>query len=174
MQQVLMAAFFSMVLALFCLVTPTLSLAIEVAPRISDREIVERLTRLEEGQKALNQRITDLQQTMDQRITDTNQRITDMNQRITDLQQTMDQRFADLNQTLLGLFGALIALIIALFGYIAWDRRTMFRPIKERLERIEQELEIKPDRPPRSSTPRARRPADSAPPDSAAHGAARA
>jgi len=35
------------------LIIPSFLLAIERAPRISDREIVERLTRLEEGQKNL-------------------------------------------------------------------------------------------------------------------------
>ncbi len=34
--------------------------AVEVAPKITDREIVERLTRLEEGQKSLNKRFDDM------------------------------------------------------------------------------------------------------------------
>jgi len=37
--------------------SPLLASAVQVAPRITDREIVERLTRLEEGQKAINKRI---------------------------------------------------------------------------------------------------------------------
>ena len=44
------------------------SFAAEVAPRISDREIVERLTRLEEGQKALHKRIDDLRSEMNGRF----------------------------------------------------------------------------------------------------------
>ena len=35
------------------LIFPKESIAVEIAPRISDREIIERLTRLEEGQKYL-------------------------------------------------------------------------------------------------------------------------
>ncbi|MDP2276980.1 MAG: hypothetical protein Q8K51_02035 [Nitrospirota bacterium] len=39
--------------------------AIEKADRISDREIIEKLTRLEEGQKALNQRFDDMNRRFD-------------------------------------------------------------------------------------------------------------
>lgn len=49
--------------------------AVETAPRISDREIVEKLTRLEEGQKAqekpldnLNKRIDELREDMNKRF----------------------------------------------------------------------------------------------------------
>lgn len=43
---------------------PSQALPVETAPRITDREIVEKLTRLEEGQKALGQRIDELRQTL--------------------------------------------------------------------------------------------------------------
>ncbi len=62
-------------LTLACVVAPHLALAVEVAPRISDREIVESLTELKQQQKALNQRMDD------------------MNQRITDLIHNLDKRF---------------------------------------------------------------------------------
>ena len=39
------------------LLVPMIASAVQVAPRITDKEIIERLTRLEEGQKALNKRI---------------------------------------------------------------------------------------------------------------------
>ena len=90
--------------------------AVDVAPRITDREIVERLTRLEEGQKNLDKRLSDMQ-------------------------AFNEQRFGDMHNTMLALYGSLIALVIALFGYIAWDRRTMFKPMIARLERIERDLE---------------------------------
>jgi uncharacterized membrane protein YccC len=37
-------------------------------------------------------------------------------------------------------FTAIITLIVALFGYIAWDRRTMMRPMQQRIERLELDL----------------------------------
>jgi hypothetical protein len=86
--------------------------AVEVAPRITDREIVEALTELKAGQKHLNQRIDD-----------TNQRISDL---------------YDINLTM---FATLAALITGLFGYIIWDRRTMMKPVQERLERLEKDIE---------------------------------
>ena len=42
--------------------------AVETAPRISDREIVERLTRLEEGQKAIEKRLDELREDMNKRF----------------------------------------------------------------------------------------------------------
>ena len=52
--------FILILLGIAMFVMPSVGRAVEVAPRISDREIVERLTRLEEGQKAsrseMNQR----------------------------------------------------------------------------------------------------------------------
>ena len=43
-------------------------IAVERAPRISDKEIVERLTRLEEGQKSLERRLDDLRSEMNSRF----------------------------------------------------------------------------------------------------------
>lgn len=50
------------------LLIPSLVMAIDTAPRISDREIVERLTKLEEGQRNLEKRIDDLRSEMDGRF----------------------------------------------------------------------------------------------------------
>lgn len=44
------------------------SFAVEIAPRISDREIVERLTRLEEGQKSIDARFDDLRSELNNRF----------------------------------------------------------------------------------------------------------
>ncbi|WP_447972343.1 hypothetical protein [Nitrospira sp. Kam-Ns4a] len=71
--------------------------AIETAPRISDREIIERLTKLEEGQAHL--RIE-----MNQRFDAVNQRFEDMNRRF------------DTLQWMLGLF---ITIAVAIFAAIA-------------------------------------------------------
>ncbi len=78
------------------ILTPSLLIAVETAPRISDREIVERLTRLEEGQKNLEKRIDNLDKSL--------------NNRIDDLRSEMNRRF-DTIQWMLGLF-IMIALVI--------------------------------------------------------------
>ena len=45
-----------------------------------------------------------------------------------------------LQNTMLALFGVIITLIVALFGYIVWDRRTMVKPLAERLDRLEYDI----------------------------------
>ncbi len=168
---------------LLCLLlapVPARGQAVDVAPRITDREIIERLTTVEGAIKRVDQRIDGVNQRLDgtnQRIDDTNRRIGDTNQRISDLQHAVDRRLDDTNQriddtnqritdlaeTMRTMFTALIALMVALFGYIAWDRRTMFRPLKERLEQVEvkldrmcEEVGSREERPRRSGRPVAR------------------
>ncbi len=45
-----------------------------------------------------------------------------------------------LRQTMLALFTGLITLIVALFAYIAWDRRTMMKPLMDQVNRLERDL----------------------------------
>ena len=105
--------------------------AVDVVPRITDREIVEKLVRLEAGQAALRSEMKSGQAALGKRIDDLN------------------ARMVSLERTMLSLFGAMVALIVALFAYIAWDRRTMLKPVVERLDSLEREVivaEIKNDR----------------------------
>ena len=46
------------------LITPGALSALEVAPNITDREVVEKLAKLEAGQQSLNHRISDLRSEM--------------------------------------------------------------------------------------------------------------
>ena len=78
------------------LLVPLVVAAVEKAPRITDREIVERLTRLEEGQKALNKRFDDV------------------NRRIDDLRAEMNGRF----NTLQWMFGLFIAISLVILGFV--------------------------------------------------------
>ena len=78
------------------LLIPMVAAAAEKAPRITDREIVERLTRLEEGQKAIDKRIDDLRAEMNGRF------------------QAMDKRF-DTLQRMLGLF---ITISLVILGFV--------------------------------------------------------
>jgi len=85
------------------LLIPMVTAAVEKAPRITDREIVERLTRLEEGQKALNERFDDV-----------NSRFNDVNSRFNDLRAEMNERFNTL-QWMLGLF---ITISLVILGFV--------------------------------------------------------
>lgn len=91
-------------------------LAVETAPRITDREIIETLTRLDAGQKALAEQV---------------------DQRFAAVEKRLDDQFA----MMLTMFSAMILLIVSLFGYIVWDRRTALRPLESRLMQLEHDLE---------------------------------
>ncbi len=97
--------------------------AVDVAPRISDREIIESLAEIKAGQKALEDK---------------------MNIRFAAMQKQMDQRFASIDQRfefLQQLMLVMIAGVFGLIGFIVWDRYTTLRPMNERLRRIEEDLE---------------------------------
>ena len=130
--------------------------AVDTAPRISDREIIESLARLEAGQKALaeqnDQRFKAMEESFDQRFkameASFDQRFKAMEASIDHRFAAVDQRFAAIEKRLddqmlvmLSMFSALILLIVALFGYIVWDRRTALRPLEARLAELEQDLE---------------------------------
>ena len=88
----------------FILSLPVSILAVDVAPRISDREIIEKLAVLEARQEALRSEMKYGH-------------------------EALGKRMDDMNATMLTLFSTMVALILALFAYIAWDRRTMPRMI---------------------------------------------
>jgi polyhydroxyalkanoate synthesis regulator phasin len=95
--------------------------------------IEERLIRLEEGQKAIlkmiddtNRRIDAMERSLNKRIDDTNKRIGDTNKRIDNLARIM-----------MGLFGGLIAILVAILGYTFWVMR-QYKPVAEpRMDWIE-------------------------------------
>ena len=141
-------------LALFLMVTffEGAVFAVEQAKRISDREIIERLTRLEENQKTILQRIDDLEkrfearfedlekrfearfegidkrfESIDKRFEDINKRFEDINRRFDDI----NKRFEDLGRQLDRMSAIFTALVIAVIGFAYWDRRTIIRKAKE-------------------------------------------
>ena len=117
----------------FLLVGGSLVGAVDVAPRISDREIIEKLSTLESGQRAIDQRLTDLRSEMK-----SGQEA--LRSEMKSGMQALGKRIDDSNHTMLALFGALVTLLVALFAYIAWDRRTMLKPVMDQLNRLESEV----------------------------------
>ena len=93
--------------------------AVDVAPRISDREIIESLADLKAGQKVLAQRMDGLDKRMD----------------------GLDRRIEAKFSVLIQLFMAILAMIGALIGFILWDRRAIVQPVKEQLEGVKQVLD---------------------------------
>ena len=94
----------------------------ETAPHISDREIVERLTRLEEGQGALRGEIKQLRE--------------DMNKQF----DRIDAQFDRIVNIMLGIFGAFAAMCGGTIWFALWDRRTMIRPFEDKVKKIEDDI----------------------------------
>ncbi len=151
------------ILAVISLLSSTGTWAVERAPRITDREIVERLTRLEEGQKALakriddldaklnkriddldaklNKRIDDLDAKLSKRIDDTNKRIDDTNKRIDDLRTEMNARF-DTLQWMLGLFITISLVILGFVLRMQWQMGKRQTSMEATLQAHKEELDF--------------------------------
>ena len=105
------------------ILSPSLLIAVERAPRISDREIVERLTRLEEGQKNIERRIDSLDKSL--------------NNRIDDLRSEMNSRF----DTIQWMFGLFITITLVILGFVLRMQWQMHK----RQTRMETTLEVHKD-----------------------------
>ncbi len=91
--------------------------AVERAPRITDREIIERLIRLEEGQKRIEQEMGSLRG------------------EIKDVRREM-------KDFLLWGFGVTFAGIFMLIGFVIWDRRTAIAPVIRQTREMEKREEL--------------------------------
>ena len=132
--------------------------AYDTAPRISDREIIESLAELKQGYKNLNLRIDDMNQSLNQRFDAIDKRFDDMNQSLNqrfdvidkrfdemtqssnkkfdEMTQNFNQRFEEMHAMILTLFTSVMALVIAMIGYMIWDRKTAQQPFKHQLEQL--------------------------------------
>jgi hypothetical protein len=123
----------SVALALTMLLSLTVAsaFAIERAPRISDREIIERLTRLEGGQAQLRAEMIQRFEAVNQRFEAVNQRFEGINQRFEGINQrfeAVNERITDLRETMLWGFGLTFAGLFFPIGFVVWDRRTALSP----------------------------------------------
>ena len=137
------------------LLLPRPGWAVEAAPALTDREIIERLTRLEEGLQGVRDAIEQLRADMGQLRTDmatqTQQSREDMNRQIQQLREDVNRQIQQLREdtnlqfdwqfrltlALLGVFAALVAAII---GFALWDRRTMIRPFERTVNSLAGDL----------------------------------
>ncbi|MBI5186814.1 MAG: hypothetical protein HZA01_13965 [Nitrospinae bacterium] len=131
--------------------------AVETAPRISDREIIESLAELKAGQKALGQRLDDMNNSVNGRFDDVNKRFDDMNnsvnkrfddvnKRFDDLQESTNKRFDDINgrfdilQWMFGLFITVALSLMGIMGRILWNQQKKLTQIETSLEAQKEEL----------------------------------
>ncbi|MFQ5901707.1 MAG: hypothetical protein ACE5IH_09160 [Thermodesulfobacteriota bacterium] len=118
----------------------SLSFAIETAPRITDREIVERLTKIEEGQKALLREIDRRFEAVDRRFEAVDKRFETMEAQGKQLREDMNAQFNRIDSQFNRLAAIFTALVVAVIGFAIWDRRTMIRPFETRAKEIEGEI----------------------------------
>jgi hypothetical protein len=123
-----------MILILFLFITVGLApfaFAVQGNLSLSDKEIIEKLAILEEGQKGLNKRVDD----MSKRIDDLRSEIKGD---IADLRSELKGDIADLR----GLVYIVLGGIIALIGFVIWDRRTALSPVISKTKELEERNDL--------------------------------
>ena len=108
------------------LLVPSLLSAVEVAPRLTDREIIERLTRMEEGLKGVENSLR--------------AEIRANAEAIKQLRADLNTQFDRLIRLMLGILAAFATMVTATIGFALWDRRTMIRPFETKVREIEEEI----------------------------------
>ncbi|CAN2039155.1 conserved hypothetical protein [Candidatus Magnetomoraceae bacterium gMMP-15] len=143
----------------FILIQNTTGLAVEKALRITDREIIEKLTELKSGQETINVRLEQVDKRFEELRSDVNVRFeqvdkrfeefrSDMNtrfeqvdkrfeqvdKRFEELRSDMNARFEQLFNLMLWGFGILFTGIFGLIGFVIWDRRNLLNRSKRKLK----------------------------------------
>ena len=101
---------------------PSVVPAIERTQGIMDREIVERLTKLEEGQKAILREMDKRFEAVDKRF------------------ETIDKRLDQMINIFIAIVAAFSAIVATTVSFAIWDRRTMIRPFETKVKKIEDEI----------------------------------
>jgi DNA anti-recombination protein RmuC len=123
-------------LSRFLFFVPECVRAYESAGPLTDREIIERLARLEEGQKAIREEIRAGFQAIDQRFQAIDQRFQSIDLRF----QSIDQRFEQITNLITGIVASFSGLVAVMIGFAVWDRRTMIRPFESKVREIEKNI----------------------------------
>jgi DNA repair exonuclease SbcCD ATPase subunit len=113
--------------------------AYETAPPISDREIVERLTRLEEGQKAIIREMDQRFESIDKRFESIDKRFESIDNRFDSIDnrfQEINARFEQLNNLVIGILASFAALVAAIIGFAIWDRMSFLSRAREQAKEV--------------------------------------
>ena len=141
-------------LSVFLLKTAhVIAVEVEVAPRITDREIIERLTQLEYGQKNLEKQLEGLRSEMNTRFesVDTkfdavDKRFDAVDKRFDDLRSEMNAKFASVDKRfdiLQWMFGLFITISIVILGFVLrmlWLMQKKQTIMESTLEKQKEEL----------------------------------
>ncbi len=116
------------ILMLILLLSPLSAFCYQKTMTLTDREIIERLTRLEEGQKALREEMNRRFEEMNRRF---EERFDEMNKRFEQRFDEMDKRITDLVHTANTIVMVFGGLVVAMMGLVFWDRRTLIEKAKD-------------------------------------------
>ena len=116
---------------------PSSAWAVTPSPALTDREIAERLTRLE---TRLDEGLTGLRADMAQLRADMAQLRADMREQNRQLREDMNIRFEEHSRLILGILAAFAALFVVNVSLVVWDRRTAARPFEEKVSRLAEEV----------------------------------
>ncbi len=131
--------------------------AIETAPHISDREIVERLTRLEEGHADLRGEMKQFREDMNKQFeridahfnridaqfnrVDTQFGRVDAQFNRVDAQfNMMDKQFDRLVNVMIAIIGIFASMCGGTIWFALWDRRSMIRPFENKVKKTEEDI----------------------------------
>ena len=120
----------TVIISIILILSFNISYGIEIAPRITDKEIVERLTKLEQGQNSLNKRIEDLEQSL--------------NKRIDDLRSEVQNSF-NILEWMLAIFISILIVIIGFILKIDWQLHKKIVKIEENIRNQENEINFVKD-----------------------------
>ena len=101
----------------------SITFAVQGGPDLSNKEIIEKLAKLDEGQNGLNARIDNV-----------NKRIDDLKGELKGDVRELGNRINDLR----GLIYVVLAGIIALIGFVIWDRRSALSPVIRKTKELEE------------------------------------
>jgi hypothetical protein len=116
--------------------------AIQTAPRISDREIIERLDRLEEGLRRVEDGQKAILREMDKRFDAVDKRFDAVDKRF----EEVDKRFNLLLNIFMAMLAAFTGITASTIGFAIWDRRTMIRPFEDKVKKIEDNIAANSDK----------------------------
>ncbi|MFH1962422.1 MAG: hypothetical protein ABIJ30_06060 [bacterium] len=108
-----------------------MSPSIVAAQDVSNREIINEIT-------DLKVQVGKLETKMEEALKSVDSRMNDLNKRIDDRMGDMNNRMGDL----MGLMHVIIAGMIALVGFILWDRRTAIAPVIRQAKELERDKAV--------------------------------
>jgi hypothetical protein len=87
----------------------------------------------------LDERTKYLEQLINERTNYLNERTKYLEQLINERTDNLQKQIDDLKEDMKWQFGVLFTLVVALFGFIIWDRRTFMKPLEEKVISLNEE-----------------------------------